>query len=221
MRNIIGLSLVGLLAASTSGCELYRNKTADAISYTEAHPISVDTQTVTLTLSPSATGELSSLDTAKIRSFASTYLAKGHGPISFTSPNELRGEEPTFEAQVFQVFHDVGMRKDDILRTAYARTIEGGNAYVLSFTQYVATPSACGVWQGIRRNDYKNIRSPNFGCATQNNLAAMVVDPRDLIIPADQSAPDSAIRIRGVRAFRQGEDTATQRNENISVEVAE
>ena len=87
MRNIIGLSLVGLLAASTSGCELYRNKTADAISYTEAHPISVDTQTVTLTLSPSATGELSSLDTAKIRSFASTYLANGHGPISFTSPN--------------------------------------------------------------------------------------------------------------------------------------
>ncbi|MFZ5617384.1 MAG: CpaD family pilus assembly lipoprotein, partial [Pseudomonadota bacterium] len=91
---------------------------------------------------------------------------------------------------------------------------------IVSYNHYVATPSACGIWEGDRERDYRNMRSPNFGCATQNNLAAMIGDPHDLIEPAEMTPPDSATRIRGVTAFRKGEVTSSATDGEVETEVA-
>ena len=101
------------------------------------------------------------------------------------------------------------------------RTGQGSTTdVILSYTHYVATPSACGVWEGAKERDFRNMRSPNFGCSSQNNLAAMIGDPPDLIEPAAMTDPDAAIRIRGVDLFRKGQVTSSQTDTEIEQQVA-
>ncbi|MBI1391615.1 MAG: hypothetical protein GC152_02630 [Alphaproteobacteria bacterium] len=212
--------MLALLAGA--GCAAYKNTASDAITVAEQHPISVDSQTVTLTLSPSAGGQLSQVDHARIRAFAAAYQDKGHGPIALTSPVGVDDRAvDAFAAKVEKSLYEAGLPAGSTQRSGYARSAGAQDSYILSYTHYIATPSACGVWEGIRERDYKNLRSPNFGCATQNNLAAMIVDPRELYVPADMTEPDSAIRIRGVRAFRAGEDTSSEKSADIEAQVSQ
>ena len=61
---------------------------------------------------------------------------------------------------------------------------------------------------------------PDFGCANQHNLAAMVADPRDL----DQSrrlddAPDAARRAAVIGHYERGEPSqATKKTTDAAVE---
>jgi pilus assembly protein CpaD len=64
------------------------------------------------------------------------------------------------------------------------------------------------------------MRSPNFGCSMQNNLAAMIGDPRDLVEPAAMTAPDAAIRVRGVKLFREGQVTSSETDGDVEQRVA-
>jgi type IV pilus biogenesis protein CpaD/CtpE len=48
----------------------------------------------------------------------------------------------------------------------------------------------------------------------------MIGDPRDLVEPAAMTDPDSAIRIRGVKLFREGQVTASETDSDIEQQVA-
>lgn len=204
-----------LLAAavlSTVGCAAQFNGHEQALTVAEEHPIAVDSQTVTMTLAENG-GALSSLDEARLRAFADSYMNNGHGALTVTTPSGADA------AGVRDFLNRHGVPLSSIVEADY----RSGDArdVILSYTHYVATPSACGIWEGMRERDYRNMRSPNFGCATQNNLAAMIGDPHDLIAPADMTSPDSATRIRGVTKFRKGEDTSSQSNSEIKSQVAD
>ena len=218
-KKIIAAGLLGFAiscAAATNGPDV-------AITVEEEHPISVDSQTVTLTLAASRDGVLSGIDQARLRAFAGSYLREGHGPISVTTPSGGDADESAartaFSAR--GALYEAGVREGHIQSTSYAAAQKASRDIIISYTHYVATPSACGVWQGTRGRDYRNLRSPNFGCASQNNLAAMIADPRDLVSPAEMTPPDSAIRIRGVNAFRAGQVTSTAQDNRIEARVSQ
>lgn len=44
-----------------------------------------------------------------------------------------------------------------------------------------ATMPTCPNWSGVSQPSYNNRTMPNFGCAVNGNLAAMVADPQDLV----------------------------------------
>ena len=68
------LSLSALAAAMT-GCVAVSNGAEQALSIEEEHPISVDSQTVTMTIDLADTaGDLTSIDKARLRAFAGAYL---------------------------------------------------------------------------------------------------------------------------------------------------
>jgi pilus assembly protein CpaD len=48
--------------------------------------------------------------------------------------------------------------------------------------RYVVTTPVCPDWSHVSWANFKNETSSNFGCATSDNLAAMVADPRDLAV---------------------------------------
>ena len=53
--------------------------------------------------------------------------------------------------------------------------------------------------------------SPNFGCATNSNLAAMIANPDDLIVGQDANATDSgATAGRAIRVYRNRQPTGSQ-----------
>ena len=50
----------------------------------------------------------------------------------------------------------------------------------------------------------------NFGCATQHNLAASVVNPEDLIQPRAETAPMAARRQTVIEKYRKGDNPSGQ-----------
>lgn len=197
-------------SALAAGCSSFANGPEQAISVAEQHPISVDTQVVTLTIDLDPTvNDLKSLDKARIRAFAESYLSSGHGPLTVTAPSGAATDHDGQEAasDIRRYLNELGVEWSQITGATYRAGGAGVRQLVLSYTHYVATPSACGDWS--KQSSFRNLRSPNFGCATQNNLAALVADPRDLIQPADTAAPDAEARVRMMRAYRAGESTAS------------
>ncbi len=211
MKNATTLLLAAALLSS-AGCAAGFNGQHQALSIAEEHPISVDSQTVTMTMDHAAGGDLSGLDSARLRAFANSYIQDGHGALTVTAASAAQG------ADIRSALSAIGVPETAMIDAQY-RGGSGGDV-ILSYTHYVATPSACGIWEGMRERDYRNMRSPNFGCATQNNIAAMIGDPHDLIAPADMTAPDSATRIRGVNAFRAGEVTSSQTDGDVDAKVS-
>ena len=220
--NMKKLLLAASLAALTSACAGAWNGAEEAMTVAEEHPISVDTQVVTLTIDvrPDAS-ELSSMDKARIKAFADAYLSAGHGSIAVTTPaggdTDRAGRELASITRSY--LNEVGVDWAAISGSAYGASENGPRQVILSYTRYVATPSACGIWKGVKARDYANRRSPNFGCATQNNLAAMIADPRDLVEPADRGEADATSRIRVINAYRKGEITSSQ-TDDIDAQVA-
>ncbi|GAB4525733.1 MAG: CpaD family pilus assembly protein [Amphiplicatus sp.] len=217
--------LAAAATAFAAGCSSAFNGPEQALSVAEEHPISVDTQVVTLTLDADpTTTDLSAVDKARIRAFADAYLTSGHGPLTVTAPSggggaDRDGEEAA--ADVRAVLHEAGVDWASMTGSSYRAGGENDRQIILSYTRYVATPSACGNWAGMRMRDYRNLRSPNFGCATQNNLAAMIADPRDLIQPADEAPADAEARVRVMRAYRKGEPTSSGGGDEIDARVSQ
>jgi pilus assembly protein CpaD len=215
MTRMLKTLLMSAAAVSAAGCATKFNGAEHALTIEEEHPISVDSQTVTMTMAPGAA--LTSLDRARLRAFANAYMRDGHGVLTLTSPG---GGDAGQAADIRAALSEFGVPADSVAASNY-RTGEGSTTdLILSYTHYVATPSACGVWEGERDRDFRNMRSANFGCSTQNNLAAMIGDPRDLVEPAAMSDPDSTIRIRGVNLFREGRVTSSQTDSDVEQQVA-
>ncbi len=216
MMNALLKAFTVVAAALIAGCASAVNGVNQAVSVEEAHPISVDSQVVTLTINASQSSP-SSLDQARVRAFSDAYLRNGHGPVTVTTPSGRQN----FASSVRDLMNAVGVPTGSMAMAEYRPSGEQNPQIILSYTHYVAQASACGIWSGIKEADRRNLRTPNFGCATQNNLAAMVADPRDLIQPADTGPADTAARIRAIRSFREGEVSSVQTDGDIEVSVSE
>lgn len=213
------LSTAALAAASCAGGAF--NSADDAMTVAEAHPISVDSQVVTLTIDADATTtDLSDLDKARLQAFADAYMRDGHGALSITAPSGTTGDFDGQEAaaDIRKALNAAGVPWSALAGATY-RSADGGQL-ILSYTHYVATPSECGIWSGVRSRDYRNLRSPNYGCATQNNIAAMLADPHDLIAPADEMPRDGAASSRAMDAYRKGQLTGSAIDSSIKAEVS-
>ncbi len=217
------LLLMAAVAALSTGCAGAWNGANQSLTVAEEHPISVDSQVVTLTIAlDQTTSDISSMDKARLRAFADSYLVNGHGPLTITAPSgassDLDGEERASDIRKY--LNEIGVDWSAMSGASYRVGEDKGRELILSFTRFVATPSSCGIWTGLKGRDYGNLRSPNYGCATQNNLAALVADPRDLVEPADMTSADAQARIRVLRAYREGSVTSSDTDAGINAEIA-
>jgi pilus assembly protein CpaD len=69
---------------------------------------------------------------------------------------------------------------------------------------------ACGQWPENALSDKENKDYWNFGCSTQNNVAAMVVNPADLVTPRGMSAASAARRQTIFKKYEAGEATRSK-----------
>jgi len=220
-RTQIVLAAILLGAA---GCSTVAVGPNEPVSVQERHPISVDSQTVTLNLGPSDHGPgLSNVDRARVMSFADMYITRGHGPVTVTAPANGTGYKAAQQtaADARKALNEAGVPWSDISGASYRAAEGGGAEVVLSFTRYVATASPCGDWSDGFLRRQKNLPMKNFGCATQNNVAAMLADPRELVEMAESTPADAMYRARGVAAFRNGEDSTSERNDRLSVTTSQ
>lgn len=224
-KNVVKLTIIAAATAAAAGCSSVFNGPEHGLSVAQEHPITVDSQVVTLTIDVDATTtEISAIDKSRLRAFADAYLRNGHGPLTVTAPSgtsaDFDGHEAAADIRSF--LFENGVPWSSMTGATYRVGDDGrGSQLIVSYTHYLATPSACGDWSGTRERDFRNLRSPNFGCATMNNYAAMVADPHDLITPADTTPVDATARVRVIDAYRKGEITSSQTDEDIDSEVSQ
>jgi pilus assembly protein CpaD len=172
------------------------------------HPISVEPQIRELQVGSGSQG-LSEADRQRVRAVAREYLAVGHGQLMIASSGGRTATDAIAAAE------REGVPRGRIEVASYS----GGGA-VISYTMYTATGPECGNFSENVGVSPENMRTPNFGCATQRNLAAMVEDPRDLIAPRGEEPASSARRATVIKAYREGQNTAAARTDQDSGAVS-
>ena len=65
----------------------------------------------------------------------------------------------------------------------------------------------------------RNLPYPNFGCAQQRNLAALIANPADLLGPRTMEPADPERRAVVFDKYRQGEATGAEKSQDERIQV--
>ena len=202
------------LALATAACSTpAANGPEQAFNINEQFPISVQPRMMTLRLLYNGQAALDENATGQIARFAQDYMSHGSGSLAIAPP----AGNPQVANLVVDELVARGVSRNQIM-------VGGANApgpaddIRLTYIRYVAEAQRCGDWSSNLAYTAGNTLPPNFGCATQHNLAAMVSDPRDLVTPDSSGQPDAQRRLTVLDKYRKGEVTpANKTNEQSAV----
>lgn len=214
--------LLGLGAAALSACSTPDDMALRAMPVQERHPISVEPRIVELRLVSGPQG-LSDGERARLGGFLKDYATTSDGAIMIAtpdgSPNKTASVKSAADARA--LIELAGIPGNRVRMGAYpAAAGDGGAPVVVSYVAYVAAGPKCGDFASDLANTSQNQVSPNFGCATQANYAAMIADPRDLLMPRPETPGDARRRMIVLEKYRNGEPTATTRTQDESGAVS-
>jgi pilus assembly protein CpaD len=198
------LLLAGSCAAPTNDGEGY---VADPAAN---HPITVEPsyRSIKLPFSASDAGLMPD-DAAHFSVFVSEFMSSGNGAISITAP---AGPGANAAIGYFgERLASLGVPRDRIM--VGTRQQVGDGKVEIGYVAYVAHAEPCvGDWSTDWSDGASNQPPPNFGCAVQKNIAAMVADPRDLVEPRTMDASDATRRSTVMGHYEKGEITQADKH---------
>jgi pilus assembly protein CpaD len=207
------LPLFALLLAG--GCANVHHVEVGAIpdDYRTRHPIVVSQAETAIDI-PVVTsdGALSFANRGRVEDFADRFRASGADFIQVQLPS---GSMNQYAAD--RVSHDIlkvlGQRRvarDRVFVQPYPAAGASGPVPIrLAFTTLVAKTGPCGRWPADLADTSENKNYHNFGCATQQNLAAQIADPRDLLSPRGVDTIDAERRTTVLDQYRRGDLTTS------------
>ena len=214
---------LAVCATALAGCHADRI-VADSYPqpYEQRHPIVLAEGATRLDL-PVGAGARGLTERQKddIRAFAADWRKNGRGPIGMMAPAGGDYGVPAVRAALAAS----GVPATQIVSQRYRPEGEGEVGLVkLGYVKLKAeVPHPCGLWPddlgyggGDVRGATQNRDYWNFGCATQQNLAAQVADPEDLARPRTETPVYAARRQTVIEKYRQGESTASQSGEKAA-----
>jgi len=226
MKKKLATAVSCIAFAAVAGCAFPGTTNPNLpMQYQERHPITIlatDAE-MEISVNPNSVALLR-MDETRLRAFAAAYRTRGHGPLVVMVPSETPNSMAATQvlADVHAVLTDEGLHPDDVASRPY-RTSENPAwaPLVLSFTRFEAEASPCGDWSESYSQRFNGNATPNWGCATQNNLAAMVSEPADLVTPRNMTPAVASQRTDMLERYRQGRDTNTIRTEGDNASVAD
>ena len=181
------------------------------------HPIMVEPsyQSIKLYYSPADSG-IQPDDQARFAAFIADYEAHGNGSIAVSAPSGMNSQ--AMIGFFAQRINDMGVSKDHILVATHDAP-NGDMRVEINYVSYEAHTGKCGDWSQDLDFTADNDTPRNFGCAVQQNIAAQVADPRDLMQRRDMDASNGARRSAVVGNYEQGKTTsADKRKADLSNE---
>lgn len=226
------LAAILLAAAALGGCRSDREITGSVPdAYDVRHPIVVAEADYKLDLPVGqGAGGISARQRAEIAAFASTWRSSGRGVVTISLPHGSADDRVTSyvapEIRTLLAAH--GINPANIRTQRYAASGPVHLAPVrLSFPKLTAkVPHPCGIWpDDLGGSDWKAVAGNreyyNFGCATQQNLAAQVADPEDLLRPRATDPAWTPRRQTVVETYTKGQSTATEYPDETDASVAD
>lgn len=158
------------------------------------HPIGfVDRSEVLNVDAPPRGRDLSHNQSSDLYRFVARYKAEGVGRLSISVPKQSNAGASQVVAELERILRESEIAPQRIVRTRHA---DGRLRPVVRLSY--ATPEAlapeCGHWHRDVGRDPERLNYPEFGCATQRNLAGMVANSRDLQRPQDEQPRSSERR---------------------------
>jgi len=206
----VSCALAFLLLAA---CAPTANGPEDALSVSQRFPITVEPHMEGLRLAYTGPRTLDEMSQAELERFAQDYLENGSGSIALSPSRRY----PEAAADAAARLSSLGVPRYRIL----IDNAPGSDDVRISYVRYQAHAEPCGDWSSNLAVTYANHVSPNFGCATQHNLAAMVADPRDLVSPKPLDAGDAQRRLTVLDKYRKGETTIAAKTTEQSGAVSD
>lgn len=202
-RSRLMMSLGSVLALSLlSGCALWPKHHIEVGSvpddYRTNHPIVLSEQEEVFDV-PVATGhrKLTVAQRGPIEGFISGYSKNGSGPVRIVmplgSPNEAAASR--IGGQIGRLLRKKGIPPSKISFSNYQVTsAEAASPVRITYTAMTASTGQCGRWPEDLHKTSENKHYANFGCSYQNNLAAQIANPSDLLGPRETTGIDAANR---------------------------
>jgi pilus assembly protein CpaD len=155
-------------------------------------------------------------DAVKFDAFLADYRAHGNGSLGISV-----AQGPASRATI-NYFGEraaaTGISRDRILVSTHDAA-NGDQRVDVSYIAYSARTEPCGDWSENLAYSADNLTPKNFGCAVQQNIAAMVADPRDLLGPQPAGPVDTARRATVMEHYEKGEvSQAVKKSTDVSVE---
>ncbi len=223
-RNaVVAAALLGALG----GCGTTDRIVTSSIpldDYKVRHPIALTEDQTSIDLFPSSVdGRLDRHTAKQVYAFATQYHELGQGPILVLVPRGV-GERRATVADIRRVLATGGASSGIEVSTYPVANPRLASPIRISYRGLKAkVTDQCGQWpsdlaSGSSVQSWDNKPYWNLGCATQTMIAAQTSDPRDLVTPRGEEAPDTMIRSRSIESIRKGTDPNTSwstRNSNI------
>lgn len=223
--------LMGVVSLAMAGCQTDRIVTGSVPpDYRDRHPIQINegVRSVQLFVGSGRAG-LTPEQRALAGGFASQWRRYGSGPLTIELPagtaNELASSHTVRELQSVLASSGVPLRAIQVRRY---QTQEPSNVAPirLSFPALQAqVASRChagldDLGPTINSKSDQNFPMRNFGCATQQNFAAQVANPEDIVQPRNEAPAYAARRRHVLEKYRQGQDPSTTYNSNSNGKVS-
>jgi pilus assembly protein CpaD len=193
MSALLVIAMSSALAACGNG-ELALDDAYVPAAHYERFPIEVTSGPVRMEVS-SRHGTLQSSQINAISGFSRSAGSSGSSRITILRPS-AGGASGRVARQVYQVLVQSGISPGMISQKTYPGPAKG--PVQLTYIRSVAVTKECGDWSSDMADTSSNESYSNFGCSTQNNIAAMVVNPNDLVVPRPMTPALAATRTPGV-----------------------
>ena len=202
---------IGLLCLSAAACSgTYRSAVVGAVpdDYRLNHPITISEGLATLDIPVGMeTRYLPRGMEDNVTGFVRLFMQSGSAIIAIVLP---AGSANAYAAaaiavQIEQILLAASVPLELIQYRSYpAQPTETEAPIRLAFVQIMANASPCGPWPDNVARNFNNQHYANFGCATQNNLAAMIANPLDLLYPRVMPPPNAARRGDVLQNYQNG-----------------
>ncbi len=175
--------------------------------YRARHPVNLAEAEHTLDV-PVASGDrklnLSVRDA--IRGFAIDYASTSSGYVQILVPQGAVNSAAALRAsgEIRALLVESGVSKTKILQSSYAAEAADQSSPVrISYIAITAQTTRCGEWpEDLLSNSTANKNWHNFGCASQQNFAAQIANPMDLVAPRGMTPIDAQRRAVVIKTYR-------------------
>lgn len=223
-KAILPLALT--IAAALSGCAsptpgLDRNA-ARPLTPTTQYAFQVDRTPLDLALAVHVEG-LSPKQQLALTDFVNRYGDNGGGELLVKAPVNSSGDPAmgrrTADLAISFIEH-LGVSAERVRLGAYDAAHTPNAPVIASFERFEAKATDCAhQWDNLVATK-NNDASKHFGCVVTSNMAVLVANPRDLVIPANVDPSDNSRRQVVLGKYRQGQVTASAQDDQASGKVS-
>lgn len=195
-----GALLIALLIAGCSQDYVSYDDVRVQNTAEERYPIKVVDEPVKMSVSAKQ-GNLTPEQVNGIVGFARQARANGASSLSILYASGNRNGR-SVAAQAAELAARQGLPRGQVSTAAY----NGSSPYVtLTYYKKTARTKDCGDWSANMAGNQFNEVYPNYGCAIQNNFAAMVENPEDFVTPRGLVPATGGSRAAALGAYGSGE----------------